>query len=66
MVTYTLSSWVVLLILNVFKCLMQQIQHQQITTKVTFQILIALSLSSCSPPQYVIYAWLFVIQNATV
>ena len=66
MVTYALTGGVVWLILNVFKCLMQQIQHQQTITKVTLlvlTVLTALSLSSCSPPQYIIYAWLVVIQK---
>ena len=65
MLTYALIGGVVLLILILLRCLLQQIQYQWVATKATLQVLMALRHPSCSLPQDTMHDWLVVIQKAT-
>ena len=64
MFMYALIGGVLLLILILFNCLLQQVQHQQTATKEMLRVLMV-RRHPRSPPQEVMHAWLSVIQKAT-
>ena len=58
MATYDMMGGIVILIIILFKCLLQHISRQCSINKVMLQVLMALKNPNCNPPKEVIEAWM--------